>query len=104
MYRAELPLGGDGVGHGVDGHIDRDPFAVAVGPHRELDLAVGQRPGPDREPVGDADQLGVGELDAGSGVAIVEQHVDPAGLQAPVQFLGCGHVGSSSFRTVTTAS
>ena len=52
-------------------------------PAHDLDLALLEALRPDREPVGDADQVGVLELDARPLVAVVEQHVDARRRAAP---------------------
>src|SRR5882762_985008 len=45
----------------------------------------GQAPFPDDDAMRDADELGIGEFDAWTGVAIVEQHIDAGGVELLIQ-------------------
>ena len=62
--------------------------ALAPAPHLHLDLAGLQRAPPDGQPQRHAEQLGVGELRARAGVAVVVEHVEPGGAQLLVEPVG----------------
>src|SRR6202795_686681 len=47
----------------------------------------GQAPFPDDDAMGDADELGIGEVDAWAGVAIVEQYIDAGGVELLIERL-----------------
>src|SRR5262245_17610779 len=69
-------------GGGAGGCVrDRYLDGVLVGAPLELDDPVREAARPDRDAHGEPDQVGVLELDARALVAVVEERVDPSGLQ-----------------------
>src|SRR5688572_17575855 len=68
----------------------RQRLALAGAPVLDLGLARGEPARPQDDLVGNADQVGSGELGAGGLLAVIVQHVDARGLELPVEALGGG--------------
>src|ERR1700693_3427010 len=53
-----------------------------------FEISRGETSFPDDDPMRNSDELGIGEFDARTGVAIVEQYVDAGGIELLVQRIG----------------
>src|ERR1700730_8863111 len=53
-----------------------------------FEISRGEAAFPDDDPMRNSDELGVGEFDARTGIAIVEQYVDTGGIELLVQRIG----------------
>src|ERR1700681_4290307 len=53
-----------------------------------FEISRGEAAFPDDDPMRNSDELGVGEFDARTGIAIVEQYVDAGGIELLVQRIG----------------
>src|SRR5260221_8713017 len=81
-----LDAGADEIGDGGKRDVlvvGGAPVPVFAAPRREAPLAQDQA-------VWNAEQLGIGKLDARAGVTIVVEYLDPGGAQCPVQRVGGG--------------
>ena len=70
------------------GALERQRCAAPAAAHLDLDLAGSSVRLPDRHPQRAAEQLGVGELLARAGVAVVVEHVEARAAQLVVEPLG----------------
>src|SRR5439155_5307328 len=70
--------------------VERDHVRLERATGFDLDLAFLEPPVADVDSYREADQVGVGELEAGAGVAVVQQHVHAGGGEMIVNPVGGG--------------
>src|SRR5579871_3902290 len=83
-----LPSGGQACADEAECLATWELGARAVAAAAVLELAGLEPALGDDQAVGDAQQLRVGELDPGAGIAVVVQHLDPGGGEFGVQLVG----------------